>query len=73
MWPLPVPQGSTNLAFIGPFVEIPEDVVFAVEYSVRAAKMAVYELLNIDRKVTPVTPHAQSLRVPFETLAKAFQ
>jgi len=32
--PLPVPIGSKNFAFISQFVEIPEDVVFTVEYSV---------------------------------------
>jgi len=71
--PLPVPSGSENLAFISQFVEIPEDVVFTVEYSVRAAQMAVYELLNIDRKVPPVTPHDKSLRVQLEALIKAFK
>jgi oleate hydratase len=40
--PLPVPHGSKNLAFISQFVEIADDVVFTVEYSVRAAQMAVY-------------------------------
>lgn len=71
--PLPVPHGSKNLAFISQFVEIPEDVVFTIEYSVRAAQMAVYELLDIDRKVPPITPHDKSLRVQFEALIKAFQ
>jgi len=71
--PLPVPRGSKNLAFISQFVEIPEDVVFTVEYSVRAAQMAVYELLGIDREVPPVTPHAKSLHVQFEALVKAFR
>ena len=46
--PLPVPPNSKNLAFISQFVEIPDDVVFTVEYSVRAAQMAVYELLAIN-------------------------
>ena len=36
--PLPVPRGSRNLAFISQFVEIPQEVVFTVEYSVRAAQ-----------------------------------
>jgi myosin-crossreactive antigen len=31
-------------------VETPDDVVFTVEYSVRAAQMAVYELLALERK-----------------------
>jgi oleate hydratase len=35
--------------------------VFTVEYSVRAAQMAVYQLLGIERPVPPVTPHDKSL------------
>jgi myosin-crossreactive antigen len=49
--PLVIPEGSTNLAFLGQFTEIPDDVVFTVEYSVRSAQMAVYGLLGIDNKV----------------------
>jgi oleate hydratase len=71
--PLPVPRTSKNLAFVSQFVEIADDVVFTVEYSVRAAQMAVYELLGIDRKVPPVTPHAKSLQVQFDALVKAFK
>jgi oleate hydratase len=71
--PLPVPRGSKNLAFISQFVEIPEDVVFTVEYSVRAAQRAVYELLGIAREIPPVTPHAKSLHVQFEALVNAFR
>lgn len=71
--PLPVPRASKNFAFISQFVEIPDDVVFTVEYSVRAAQMAVYELLGIDRKIPPVTPHDTSLRAQFEALIKAFK
>lgn len=52
--PLVVPEGSTNLGLIGQYVEIPEDVVFTEEYSVRAARMAVYQLLGSDKKVAPV-------------------
>ena len=54
--PLPVPRGSKNFAFISQFVEIPDDVVFTVEYSVRAAQMAVYELLGIEAQ--DPAPHA---------------
>jgi oleate hydratase len=71
--PLPVPRGSRNLAFISQFVEIADDVVFTVEYSVRAAQTGVYQLLGIDRAVPPVTPHDKSLEVEFEALAKAFK
>jgi oleate hydratase len=71
--PLPVPHGSKNLAFVSQFVEIPEDVVFTVEYSIRAAQMAVYELMGIDRQVPPVTPHDRSIQARFEALLKAFE
>jgi len=71
--PLPVPRSARNLAFVSQFVEIPDDVVFTVEYSVRAAQMAVYELLGIERAVPPVTPHDRSLHVQFEALLKAFK
>ena len=54
--PVPVPVGSKNFAFISQFVEIPDDIVFTVEYSVRAAQMAVYQLLGIDRKVPAISP-----------------
>lgn len=71
--PLPVPRSCTNLAFVSQFVEIPDDVVFTVEYSVRAAQMAVYELLKIDREVPPIHRHDKSLKVKMDALIKAFQ
>ncbi|WP_150047960.1 oleate hydratase [Methylomonas rhizoryzae] len=71
--PLPVPRGSKNLGFISQYVEIAEDVVFTVEYSVRAAQTAVYQLLKIDRVIPPVSPHDQSLRAQFEALIKALK
>ena len=42
-----VPAGSKNLAFIGQFCELPDDVVFTVEYSIRSAQTAVYSLLGL--------------------------
>jgi oleate hydratase len=71
--PLPIPRSSKNLAFISQFVEIPDDVVFTVEYSVRAAQMAVYEFLGIDRQIPPISPNDKSLRVQFKALVKAFK
>lgn len=70
--PLPVPVGSKNFAFISQFVEIPEDCVFTVEYSVRAEQMAVYQLLKIERAIPAVTPHARSLHTQLEVVKKAF-
>jgi oleate hydratase len=71
--PAPVPRGARNLAFVSQFVEIPDDVVFTVEYSVRAAQMAVYELMRVHRKVPPVTPRDKDLSVQIEALVKAFR
>jgi len=71
--PLSVPPGSKNFAFISQFVEIADDVVFTVEYSVRAGQMAVYQLLGIERKIPPVTRHDKKLSVQFEALIKAFK
>ncbi|SFC87282.1 oleate hydratase [Flexibacter flexilis DSM 6793] len=55
--PAVVPVGSTNLAMISQFVEIADDMVFTEEYSVRAARLAVYTLLGLDKEVCPVTPY----------------
>lgn len=52
--PQVVPEGSTNLAFMGQFCELPDDVVFTVEYSIRSAQTAVYELLGLRKKAPPV-------------------
>ena len=71
--PLPVPPGTRNLAFISQFVEIPLDTVFTVEYSVRAAQMAVYQLLGIAQEIPPVTPHDHTLHARFEALVKALE
>ena len=48
------PDGSKNLAFVGQYSEIPDDVVFTVEYSIRSAQMAVYSLLGLEREPPPV-------------------
>jgi oleate hydratase len=71
--PLPVPKNSKNLAFVSQFVEIPDDVVFTVEYSIRVAQIAVYELLGIDREIPPILHHDESLKVKFDAVVKAFR
>ena len=71
--PSPVPANSKNLAFVSQFVEIPDDVVFTVEYSVRAAQMAVYQLMAIDREIPPIRHHDQSIKVKLAAVIKAFQ
>lgn len=71
--PRVVPEGSTNLALISQFVEIPEDMVFTEEYSVRAARMAVYTLLGLDKEIRPVTPYRRKPRVLFKALKTSFR
>lgn len=71
--PLPVPENSKNLAFVSQFVEIPEDVVFTVEFSVRAAQMAVYQLLEIDNEIPPILHHDKSIMVNLDAIIKAFK
>jgi oleate hydratase len=63
-----VPHGSTNIAFIGQFCEIPDDVVFTVEYSVRSAQTAVYSLLHLDKSVPPLYKGYHDPRVLFDSL-----
>jgi oleate hydratase len=71
--PLPVPPDSKNMAFISQFVEIADDTVFTVEYSIRAAQMAVYQLLHIERPIPRITPNDRSLRTQMEAVVKAFE
>ncbi|KAJ3399066.1 hypothetical protein HDU80_008308 [Chytriomyces hyalinus] len=52
--PAVIPRHSVNFAFLGQFVEVPDDVVFTVEYSVRCAQIAVFGLCGLDREVTPM-------------------
>ena len=49
-----IPQGAANFALLGQYVEIPEDVVFTVEYSVRGAMHAVYGLLGLGNEIPPI-------------------
>jgi oleate hydratase len=61
-----VPRGSTNLALTGQFVEIPRDTVYTMEYSVRSAQTAVYQLLGLDRRPTPLVRVDHDLGVLWE-------
>lgn len=64
--PQVIPKGSTNLAFMGQFCELPDDVVFTVEYSIRSAQMAVQALLGLKRGPPPVYKGAFDPRVLFK-------
>lgn len=63
-----VPKGSTNLAFLGQYSELPDDVVFTVEYSVRSAQIAVYSLLKLDKKPSAFYKGQYDPRVLFDAL-----
>lgn len=62
------PKGCINLGFVGQFVELPDDVVFTVEYSIRSAQAAVAALLEL--KSTP--PPVYSGQLSLQTLGHAF-
>ena len=64
--PQVVPKGSTNLAFMGQFCELPDDVVFTVEYSIRSAQTAVQALLGLKHGPPPVYKGAHDPRVLFK-------
>lgn len=71
--PQVIPQGSTNLAFIGQFCEIPEDVVFTEEYSVRAARIAVYGLLGVNKPIVPVSQYQYDVRTLFNGFITSYR
>ncbi|AFK20948.1 oleate hydratase (plasmid) [Haloferax mediterranei ATCC 33500] len=68
-----IPAGSNNLAFIGQFAEVPDDVVFTVEYSVRSAMVAVYEFLDVEKEVPPISTHQYEPDVLLDTAKAAFR
>ena len=48
-----VPAGTTNLALVGQYCEIPDNVVYTVEYSVQSARIAVSTLLGLPQELPP--------------------
>ena len=58
-----LPARTRGLAFVGQFCELPEDVVFTVEYSIRSAQTAVYGLPGLKREPPPVHHGAYDPRV----------
>ncbi|TFU05873.1 oleate hydratase [Polymorphobacter arshaanensis] len=61
--PQVIPAGATNFGFVGQYCELPDDVVFTVEYSIRSAQTAAYALLGLDRAPPPVYKGAFDPRV----------
>ncbi|GAB1198426.1 hypothetical protein APSETT444_007745 [Aspergillus pseudonomiae] len=48
--PQVIPEGMENLALIGQFVDIPDEVVVSMDYGVRGAQMAVRRLMGLDNE-----------------------
>jgi oleate hydratase len=67
--PQVIPKGSSNLALLGQFVEIPEDSVFPLEYSVRAAQTAVFKMMGMQKQPKDIYKGDQNLK----TLTKALK
>lgn len=61
--PKVVPEGCTNLGFIGQFVDVQDDAVFTVETSVRTAMQAVYQLTKMDKDNIELYPSRYDVRL----------
>lgn len=70
--PVP-PENSVNFAMIGQFVEIPADMVFTEEYSVRSARLAAYALTGARLPVCPVSAYYKNPAVLLRALKKFCQ
>ena len=65
-----VPDGCTNLAFIGQYVEVDGDVVFTIETSVRTPLEAVYKLTGLEKEPIELYPSKYDMRYYKERLFK---
>ena len=63
----------SNLAILGQFCEIPDDIVFTLEYSVRAAQIGVYSLLHLNKKITSIYRGYKNPKHVFNTVKVAMQ
>lgn len=68
-----IPEKSTNMAFVGQFCEIPDDVVFTEEYSVRTARMAIYKLFGVDKEFCPINQYQHDVRTLFSCFITSYR
>ncbi len=66
--PKAVPKGSQNFALIGQYVEIPNEIVFTVECSIRSAKIAVKKLLNLNNRIPPIHEKKYSIKCLYRAI-----
>jgi oleate hydratase len=71
--PQVIPKNSTNLAFLWQFCEIPDDVVFTVEYSVRSAQIAVKSFFKLNKKIPPIYKGIYNIKVLFNAFVTIFK
>jgi oleate hydratase len=63
------PPGVEDFAFVGQFCEMPADVVFTIEYSIRSAQTAVYTLLGLKKRIPPIYHGRHDPRVVLASVA----
>ena len=71
--PKVLPDRAANFAFFGQFTDLPEDVVFTVEYSVHGAMHAVYELFDVDKKTPSIYHGLLDPKVGIKALESLFR
>jgi oleate hydratase len=71
--PRVLPDRAANFAFLGQFTDLPEDVVFTVEYSVRGAMHAVYGMFGVEAKIPPIYHGLLDPKVGLTALQSAFR
>lgn len=69
-----VPKNSKNLAFVSQFAEMPFDMVFTEQYSIRAAQKAVYHFMGIpESQMTPVHHYEKNPKVLLKATKTMFR
>lgn len=68
-----VPECSDNFAIIGQFCEMPDDIVFTLDYSVRSAQTAVYKLLKLNKRPTPIYKGHHNPLILLRTIKTVFR
>ncbi len=71
--PFVVPENSENFAFIGQYCEMPDDIVFTLDYSVRSAQTAVYKLLKLNKLPTPIYKGHHNPLIVLRTIKTVFR
>ncbi len=71
--PLVIPKRSTNFAFIGQYCEIPNEISFTLELSVRSAQIGVYSLLKLNKRVSPLYKGQRNIKMIYNAINTAFR